>query len=242
MSVLGVILARGASKRLHRKNVRPLAGLPLVAWTCRAAQASRIDRVILSTEDAEIADIGKAAGLEVPFMRPAALAEDYARDVDILLHALGSAEAHFGETYETVVLIQATTPFVQPQHFDACLAQLEGGPFACVFSARKAADHPRWTWRVADDGHAEPYVGTDLRAEEQHGQLLPDAYYPTGAAWAVRVEELRAQDAVYCTPLGLVETDWQFAIDIDDECDWAIAETVVETYRIKPADPAGAAV
>ena len=246
MSSLGVILARGASKRLPRKNVRPLAGTPLVAWTCRAAAASRIGRVILSTEDPEIAAIGRAAGVEVPFVRPAALAEDFALDVDIVLHAVDAAAAHYGETYDTVVMIQATTPFVQPAHFDACLDRLHAGGFACVFTARKAEDHPRWTWVADDSGRARSYVDGRLTPDEQHGQNLPAAYYPTGGAWAVSISALRQQNAIYCEPLGLVEVPWQYAVDIDDVRDWMIAETVAREYGFAPvgagAAPGGAGI
>ncbi len=240
MTSLGVVLARGGSKRLPRKNVLELAGTPLVAWTCRAALASHIDRVILSTEDSEIAEIGLEAGIDVPFARPAELAQDFARDVDIVLHAVDAAQAHYREEYDVVVMIQATTPFVRPEHFNAALDRLQDGDCACVFTARKAEDHPRWTWRVLENGHAEPYLGTALTADEQHGQNLPPAYYPSGAAWAVRISEMRKQDAVYCTPLGLVEMPWHFAVDIDDERDWAIAETVARQFEIGPVAPRAA--
>lgn len=165
---LGVVLARGSSKRLPRKNVRPLAGLPLVAWTCRAAMASKLDRVLLSTEDAEIAEIGRAAGIDVPFTRPAELAEDFARDTDILLHAVDRAERIYNERYRTVVLIQATTPFVRPEHFDACLDRQLSGGLNCVFLARKVEDHPRWMWTADDDGRADPFMTGVLSADEQH--------------------------------------------------------------------------
>ena len=93
MRSLGVILARGASKRLPRKNLKPLVGLPLIAWSLRAALASRIDRVIVSTEDEEIAAVTEANGGEAPFRRPAELAADYAGPLAILRHALDWADA-----------------------------------------------------------------------------------------------------------------------------------------------------
>ncbi|WP_425403021.1 cytidylyltransferase domain-containing protein [Hwanghaeella sp.] len=231
---LGVVVARGASKRLPRKNVRPLAGLPLVAWTCRAAMASKIDRVILSTEDAEIAEIGRAAGIEVPFTRPVALAEDYARDTDILLHAVDSAEEIYNERYRTVVLIQATTPFVRPEHFDACLDRQLSGGFNCVFLARKVEDHPRWMWTADDAGQAEPFMTGSLSADEQHSQNLRPVYYPNGAAWAIDLKTLRAREEVYCAPLGLVEAPAEFSVDIDDARDLAVAEAVAAECKIEP--------
>ena len=236
MKSLGVVLARGASKRLPRKNVRPLAGLPLVAWTCRAAMASRLDRVILSTEDAEIAGIGRDQGIDVPFVRPAPLAEDFARDVDIVLHAVDACQAHYDETYDVVVMIQATTPFARPEQFDACVDRLAADDLSCVFTARDVEDHPRWAWSVDSSGEAQLYIRESLSPAEQHGQNLPAAFYPTGAAWAVRVAAMREQRAVYCAPLGLIEVPWETAVDIDDERDWMIAEAVARHYSMAPID------
>jgi CMP-N,N'-diacetyllegionaminic acid synthase len=235
VTCLGVILARGASKRLPRKNVRELCGTPLVAWSCRAALASSIDRVIVSTEDAEIAAIASYNGVAAPFERPAALAADFADDIDILIHALDACEQLFAERYDEIILIQATTPYVQPGHFDACLNKLREGNYACVFSARKVEDHPRWVWTTDSEDRARPFMGRPLSQDEHHGQNLTPAFYPTGAAWAARVAPLRDQRAVYCEPLGLVETDWRHAIDIDDERDWMFAEAVGRAYEMTPA-------
>ncbi len=232
---LGVVLARGGSKRLPRKNVLPLAGTPLVAWTCLAAMASKIDRVLLSTEDTEIADIGRSVGIDVPFTRPVELAEDFARDTDILLHAVGEAERIYNERYRTVVLIQATTPFVRPEDFDACLEKQLHGNFNCVFLARKIEEHPRWMWSVSPDGAATPYSKHALSADEQHSQNLDTVYYPNGAAWAIDLAALKARQEVYCSPLSLVEVPWEHSVDIDDKRDWAIAETVARENNINPA-------
>ncbi len=234
MNALGVIFARGASKRLPRKNVKPLGGLPLVGWSCRAAVASQIDRVVLSTEDSEIARIGKENGADVPFIRPDELAADFADDIDIALHALEKAEAHYSEHFDVFVLIQATTPFVRPEHFNACLDRLSAGDVNCVFTARHAEDHPRWTWALGADGRVTPYIDTPLKAEEQHGQNLTPAMYPTGAAWAINTSALKEQKAVYSAPLAITEMSWETAVDIDDERDWAIAEAVMSNYGITP--------
>ena len=236
MKSLGVVLARGASNRLPRKNVRPLAGQPLVAWTCRAAMASRLDRVVLSTEDPEIAQIGREQGIDVPFLRPTSLAEDFARDVDIVLHAVDACQEYYGETYDVVVMIQATTPFVRPEQFDACVRRLETNDLACVFAAREVHDHPRWAWAIDANGEATPYMHEDLTPEEQHSQNLPAAYFPTGAAWAVRVAAMREQNTVYCRPLGFIEVPWELAVDIDNERDWIIAEAVARHYELEPTN------
>src|SRR5215472_15027703 len=122
---IGIILARGSSKRLPRKNVKPLLGTPLIGWMIGAALASRLDRVIVSTEDAEIAEISRAHGADVPFRRPDELAADYASSEAILKHALEAVEKAEGKRYDICVTLQPTTPFVAPADIDGCLAALE---------------------------------------------------------------------------------------------------------------------
>ncbi len=238
MHTLGVVLARGASKRLPRKNVRDLRGLPLVAWSCRAAMASGIGRVVLSTEDAEIAEIGRQQGIAVPFIRPAALAEDFARDVDIVLHAVHACQAQYDERYDAVVMIQATTPYLRARHLDACVARLNRDRLACVFTARRVREHPRWMWKAGADRVAQPYLAGRMSADEQHGQNLEAVYYPTGAAWAVRTDAMAQQDAIYCDPTGLVEMEAEYSVDIDTAEDWLIAVAMGDSHGIAP-EPAG---
>jgi CMP-N-acetylneuraminic acid synthetase len=235
MKSIGVILARGASKRLPRKNVRLLAGYPLVAWSCHAALSSGLDCVVLSTEDEEIADIGRQVGVDVPFRRPAELAEDYAQDIDIILHAVDTCETHYSERFDNVVLIQATTPFVERAHIDACIERLNTEKLNCVFTARKAVEHPRWMWVVNKQDTAEPFMGSVPVADEQHHQNLSTVFYPSGAAWAARIEEVRNQGTIYCGPLGIVEMPWERSVDIDTELDWVQAETIAADRGFLPA-------
>jgi len=236
LGTLGVVFARGGSKRLPRKNVRPLAGHPLVAWSCRAALASGIDRVVLSTDDDEIAEIGRRTGIDVPFRRPAALAEDFADWVDVILHAVGESETYYQETFDVIVLLQPTTPFIEPAHIDACIARLENDNLNCVFTAREAAEHPRWMWTTDDKGIASPFMNSILSADEQHHQNLTTVYYPSGAAWAIRIEAMKSQGTIYCGPHGIVEMPWERSVDIDTELDWTRAETLAAEYGFQPIE------
>ncbi len=212
-----------------------MAGHPLVAWCCHAALASNLDRVVLSTEDNEIAYIGRQVGVDVPFRRPAALAEDFAQDIDIIFHAVEASETHYGERFDNVVLIQATTPFVEPAHFDACIERLSSEKLNCVFTARKADEHPRWMWMVNQHGTAEPFMESIPSADEQHHQNLSTVFFPSGAAWAARIEEVRKQGTIYCGPLGIVEMPWERSVDIDTEFDWLQAETIAAKRGFSPA-------
>jgi CMP-N-acetylneuraminic acid synthetase len=226
MRSLGVITARGGSKRLPRKNVKPLLGVPLIGYIVRAALASRLDRTIVSTDDDEIADLAARFGAEVPFRRPAELAADYAADEDILRHALDWFERERGEIFDVVVKLHPTTPFVLPATIDACLDSLGSTDAACCFAVRPASDPPQWMFRLDARGYARTLLGDRLAGDKAHSQLLDKYYFPTGAAYAVRVSELARQNCVFAEPLRVVEMDPLRAVDIDDEIDFALAEIV----------------
>jgi CMP-N-acetylneuraminic acid synthetase len=140
----------------------------------------------------------------------------------------------YGESYDAVVMVQATTPYMRSRHLDACVERLSRDDVACVFAARRVNEHPRWMWTQNAAGIAIPYSGGRLSADEQHRQNLDAVYYPTGAAWAVRINEMARQDAIYCEPTALVEMERQYSVDIDTADDWALAESIGNTYGILP--------
>ena len=127
MNVLGVIPARGGSKAIPRKNLALLGGRPLIAWTIEAALASRsLSRVVVSTDDAEIAGVARACGADVPFMRPAALASDEAGALEVIRHAIGEAEAFWRAPTDAVAYLQPTSPLRTAQHIDAAVDLFRG--------------------------------------------------------------------------------------------------------------------
>jgi len=122
MSVVGVILARGGSKRLPGKNIRPLMGKPLIAYSVEAARGAKsLSRTIVSTDDAEIARRAVENGAEVPFLRPTELATDESPVSSALEHAVAWLESQ-GTTVDTVVLLQATSPLRRSEHIDGAVA------------------------------------------------------------------------------------------------------------------------
>jgi CMP-N,N'-diacetyllegionaminic acid synthase len=234
MRSIGIICARGASKRLPRKNVRLLNGVPLIAYCCAAARLSRLDRVIVSTEDAEIARVCRENGVEAPFVRPDELASDYASSPDIIGHALGWLEANEGARYDVFVLLQPTTPFVLPDHIDACLDAMAEARVACCFTARGVADPPQWMFRIDDAGDAAPLLGKAITGDQEHSQHLDAAYIPNGAAYAVRPVAMRAQNRIICEPSRLVLMPTDRSVDVDDELDWLYAESVAKARSFAP--------
>lgn len=182
--VLAVITARGGSKGLPGKNLLPLAGLPLIGWTIRAAQTSRkIDRLILSSDDAEIIRFAQSMGCEAPFVRTAALATDTASSVDVVLDAVGRVPG-----YDIVVLLQPTSPLRSADDIDGTLALLDGR--ASAVSVTKADTHPWMTYGADDAGALSPFVqiqdGVSLRRQD-----LPEAWALNGAVYAAEVDWLR---------------------------------------------------
>ena len=242
MLSLGVIVARGPSKRVPRKVLRPVLGVPLIGYMARAALASRIDRVILSTEDDEIAEVGRGFGLDVPFSRPAELAGDFVCNDDVMLHALERVEQAEGVLYDVGVLLQPTAPFVLPRHIDACLNTLGATDTSCCFTAKKVAEPPHRMFTTADDGTVKLLLGGSLAGDRQHSQKLPACYLPTGAAWAIRTSVLRKTRKtrrIYSEPLRITVMEPDRAVDIDDPLDFVVAEAIAREFGfgLVPATP-----
>lgn len=239
MPSLGVVVARGQSKRLPRKMLRPLAGHPLVAYVARAALASRIDRVILSTDDDEIAAAGAKYGLEAPFRRPAALATDFATNDRVVLHALDWIEQNAGETFDTVALLQPTAPLTTPRDIDACLEILRSTDANCCFTAAPVSEQPHWMFASRDNGEVELLMPGYLSGDRQHAQKLPRYLHPSGAVWVVRAKALRESGRIYCAPMRVAEVAPERAVDIDTELDLVVAEAVARHFDLRLAETGG---
>lgn len=235
MRSLGIIVARAASKRLPLKNLKPLLGHPLVAWSLRAALASRLDRIILSTEDERIAEVGHKYGVDIRYRRPLSLAEDFAGSEEIAEHALDWAEADEGQRYDVVTILQPTTPFVEPSTIDACLAEVQvAGCMGCI-TARVCAEPPAWLFRLDESGFATPWLEGEVRGAREHSQFLERLYIPTGAVYANRVDVIRTQRTHIGRPLRFVLMERERAVDIDDEFDFVMAEALGRHHRFEIA-------
>lgn len=227
MRVLGIIPARGGSKGVPRKNIKLLGGKPLLAYAVESALASsRLSRVILSTEDDEIAQIGNDLGVEVPFLRPAELAEDTTPTMPVVLHAVRSLEES-GESYDAVCLLQPTNPFRRPEDIDACIDILAKSGSDSVVSVLRVPDpyNPMWTFWKNDDGtlaltsgEAEPIV---------RRQELPSAFYRDGSVYVTRTQALFKYGNLYGRSVQSYEIDPAFAVNIDTLSDWNSAEVMI---------------
>lgn len=187
LSVLAVVPARGGSKSIPRKNLRPLAGLSLIGHAARTLRALEwVDAMILSTDDEEIADEGRAQGLDVPFLRPDTLASDTAKSVDMWRHALLAAEEHYGTRFDLSILIEPTSPLRRPEDLTRTVAAMldADSAAAATFSRTPAHYTPHKTLTVDERGRIGFYLSghppVTLRQE------IPAYYHRNGVCYAVR--------------------------------------------------------
>jgi CMP-N,N'-diacetyllegionaminic acid synthase len=185
--VLGIIPARGGSKGLPRKNVIPLAGKPLLAYTIEAARGSRrLTRTILSSEDQEIRTVARRLGVGVPFVRPAELATDDASSVGVVMHALRWVEHDEAERYDFVCLLQPTSPLRTSADIDTAIDILEHSDADAIVSLTRVEEpHPVKMMVVNDDHVIQPLFPDQWRETVRRQELQP-VFYLNGAVYCVR--------------------------------------------------------
>ena len=220
--VLAVIPARGGSKGVPGKNIRPLGGKPLIAWTIEAARAApELDRVIVSSEDAEIIRIAGEWGGEAPFTRPAELARDDTPGIAPVLHALDALP----EKYDYVVLLQPTSPLRSGADISAALALcLQEGAPACVSLC--APEHgPWWMFSLDERGRMQPLLPKE--AIPARRQDMAPVYALNGAVYVALVDWLRENKSFLTDETVGYVMPGERSLDIDTELDFTIAEAVV---------------
>ena len=222
MKVLAVIPARGGSKGIPRKNIKPLAGKPLIAWTIESVlQARGMGRVIVSTEDEEIAAVARQYGAAVPFMRPLALALDDTPGIAPVLHAIEQLPS-----FEWVLLLQPTSPLRSVDDIEGitqfCLDQ--DAPSAV--SITEVSEHPFWMYQQDGRNRLQPLIPN--RPEVTRRQDLPSAYSLNGAMYLARKDWLiDNQGFIGPETLGYVMPK-ERSVDLDSPIDWQWVEYLIE--------------
>jgi CMP-N-acetylneuraminic acid synthetase len=220
MKVLGLIPARGGSKGIPRKNVRTIAGKPLIAWTIEAAlRSSGLAKVIVSTDDDEIAAAARAVGAEVPFRRPAELAADNTPGVEPVLHAIDQLPEH-----DAVLLLQPTSPLRTAGDIDALLAVAERTGAPSIVSVCEPDHHPAWMYRLGDGAVLEPLMPSPVVARRQD---LPTAYALNGAMYFAHCNWLRLNRAFLGPETVGHPMPPERSVDIDTWFDWRLAEMLL---------------
>lgn len=221
MKHISIILARGGSKRLHRKNILDFHGKPMLAWTVIAAlQSGQFDRVIVSTDDPEIADIGRSFGAEVPFLRDSA-ADDVASSSEATLAALKQSEHHWGERYEVVSQLMANCPLRDAEDIRSAVQNfINRRPESQISGFRYGWMNPWWAAKLDERGTPN-YLFPDTRFARS--QDLPSLYCPSGAIWVARVPALKVEKTFYLPGHIFHPLSWISAMDIDDAEDMEMA-------------------
>jgi CMP-N-acetylneuraminic acid synthetase len=223
-SIIGLIPARGGSKRLPRKNIRPLLGKPLIVWTIEQALASEyLDRVIVSTDSEEIAEMSKKYGAEVPFMRPKELATDETKSVDVVLHALKYFEEIENYSPDIVVLLQPTSPLRTKEDIDKAIEIFYRNRCKSLISVYEAPNHYLWLFEVK----GEFLKPLDCIYSKLNNNVLPYLYVPNGAIYIADVETIKKYKTFYIEKLSYYIMPYERSIDIDTELDLIVAETIL---------------
>jgi CMP-N-acetylneuraminic acid synthetase len=230
MKVLGLIPARGGSKGVPRKNIRLLAGKPLLAYTVEAALAARrLTRLILSTDDDEIASVGRQLGVEVPFRRPVELALDATPALPVVQHALQFLEAaeNGGDRFDALCLLQPTNPLRRPEDIDGCIELFEREAADTVVTVLPVPDeyNPHWVYFQDADGCLRLSTGEATPIPRR--QSLPPAFHREGSVYVMRRNVVMNENSLYGPRLLGYPMDARRSVNIDTLEDWARAEELL---------------
>lgn len=230
--ILALIPARGGSKGIPRKNIRLFAGYPLIAWSIAAAKrSSSVTRVIVSTDDEEIAAVARGWGAETPFLRPDEMAQDKTTDLPVFEHALKWLEDVEGYRPEVVVQLRPTSP-IRPRTMvdDAIQILLDHKDADCVRGVVPAAQNPFKMWRFSGEGKPLAQLLEVEGIDEPYNaprQILPPVYWQTGHIDAIRVSTIVNKKSLTGDVIYPLMIDPKYTVDIDTLPDWAKYEALV---------------
>ena len=240
MTTVAIVPARGGSKSIPRKNIRPMGGVPLLAYSSDAGLTARmVDRVIVSTDDEEIADIARAWGADVPFLRPAALAGDDTPDLPVFQHAIDWLEVNAGCVPEIVVQLRPTSPLRPPDCVDAAIDLLRRDEtIDSVRGVIQATQNPYKMWRLDPDDTMTPLLAREgVEPYNRPRQELPQTYWQTGHVDAIRTKVIREQASMSGNRIRALVLNAAYACDIDTEADWRRTEWLLAHFELPTVRP-----
>lgn len=229
--ILALIPARGGSKGIPRKNIRTFADYPLIAWSIAAARQSQsVTRIIVSTDDEEIAAVARQHGAETPFLRPAEFAQDNTTDLPVFEHALQWLEENEHYQPEIVMQLRPTSPIRPKDCVDRAIEILREHPEAdCVRGVVPAGQNPHKMWRFAGEGKPmQPLLKVEGIAEPYNAprQSLPPVYWQTGHIDAIRASTIKQKHSLTGEVIYPLVIDPRYTVDIDNLSDWAKYESL----------------
>jgi CMP-N,N'-diacetyllegionaminic acid synthase len=217
---LCVIPAKGNSRRLPKKNIKLLAGKPLVVWTIEAAQkAKRVTDYLVSSDDPEIIEIAKKYGAPAPFVRPAELATDTVRNIEVVRHALEFMEHERQMTYDIIINLQPTSPVRDPDHIDQAVEMLWASDLDSLVSIKGPYKKRDPVLKAIRNGVLEDYCPVEDRTDAEPAYMYNAALYAVKRDYFVKHNKLISPRQV---PLIM---DTIYSVDVDTEADFLVAET-----------------
>lgn len=228
--VLATVTARGGSKRIPKKSIVPILGKPAMVYVIEALKkAKKITRLIVDTDDAEIAEVGRKAGAEIPFMRPGHLATDTASHVAVLQYELDFLKEKEGYVPDAVVLVQPTSPLVSPEEVDRCIELLFSEDLDSVESVFEVPTHFHpFAQRVIDKDGYTHFLFEKERSESKLTGIKPTTY-AMGNVYCFRPSNLAQFGTIQGEKSKSVVVDRKYAVDIDEPFDVSVAETVLKS-------------
>jgi len=228
MKILGLIPARGGSKGVPKKNIKLLAGKPLLQYTSEIGlQSKYLSKVVLSTDTDEIIEVGKKLNLEVPFKRPSNLAADASPTLPVIMHALDYYAA-LGEEFDAVCLLQVTSPFRTLEFLDEAIETFIEQQTDSLISVQEVPHeyNPHWTFEVNPSGNLHISTGEEKIISRR--QELPKAYHRDGSIYITKTSVLREQHSLFGKSIAYIESSKEMYVNIDTMTDWKKAELMIK--------------
>jgi CMP-N,N'-diacetyllegionaminic acid synthase len=228
MRILAIIPARGGSKGVPGKNIKLLNGKPLLAYTSEIAlQSKQLTQVIVSTEDKQIMEVAKNLGIQVPFIRPMALAQDNTPTIDVIVQALQWHKKQY-IFFDAVCLLQVTSPFRTLEFLNKAIEKFVESGCDSLVSVQKVPHeyNPHWTFEVNAEGNLK--IATGEAEIITRRQELPTAYHRDGSIYITKTEVLLQEHSLYGKSTAFIESEPDFYVNIDTMEDWKKAEEIAE--------------
>lgn len=222
--ILALIPARGGSKGLPGKNIKEIAGKPLIVWTIQTAlQSNWLDKIIVSTDNETIASVSREAGAEVPFMRPKHLANDKAKVIDVVLHAIDWFESQ-GENYDLLLLLQPTSPLRTVQDIENAIQLLFEKQAKAIISVCENEHPPYWSNTLPADHSMKNFINFDAIKNRQE---LPTFYRLNGAIYLSEIDYLKQNKGFWGSQTYAYVMPKERSVDIDSLLDFKLAELLL---------------
>ncbi len=232
MKILAIIPARGGSKGVPRKNIKLLAGKPLLEYTAAVAlKSTLLSKVIVSTEDDEIISVAKTLNLEIPFKRPIDLATDSSSSLSVILHALEYFESK-NVYFDSVCLLQVTSPFRTVEFLDEAIQKFIKSGSDSLISVQEIPHeyNPHWSFKLDEGQNLKIATGeTEIISRRQD---LPKAYHRDGSIYITKTKTLKEQNSLFGKKIAHIVSPKEFYVNVDTMDDWKKAEELVKHLKL----------